>query len=344
MNENQTSTRFQMPAEWEPQSATWVSWPHNEETWPDNLLAAQNEFINFVVAVAKDQPVNVMAGSSCIDAARSAIKKKTESVDSLNEINFVEIRTNDAWARDYAPTFVIDRASGELASIDWQYNAWGGKYPPFDADQQVASRVAQHLQIKNVPGELCFEGGAIEINESGDLLTTDSCGLNPNRNPDVSKTEFETQLKLLLGAKRIVWLPGEGIEGDDTDGHIDQIARFTSDQCVVYAWTASDNDPRRAALEQNRVALARQLPNCKLVPLLLPDPFEFFGRLMPASYCNFLITNNSLLVPQFDVPEDEIALKTLEPLFANRRMVPLPSRNLSVGLGSFHCLSQQQPA
>ena len=329
-----------MPAEWEPQAAVWVSWPHNAETWPTNLNAAQTEFVSFVKAIAKGQIVNVMS-------PQSELENVTVQLADVLNVNVLNIETNDAWARDYAPTFVKEIESGKLAAIDWYYNAWGGKYPPFEFDQQVAKKVAHHLSIHHLAGGLCSEGGAIEVNEDGVLLTTESCALNPNRNAGMSKSDVESILHERLGCRQIVWLPGDGQEtktlcGDDTDGHIDQLARFVDNETIVHAW-ANESDVRFAALAANVAALRQQLPKVNLVPLLLPQPFEFCGREIPASYCNFLITNEAVIVPQFDVPEDSMAVEVLGSLFERREVVPLASRNLAVGLGSFHCLSQQQP-
>ena len=329
-----------MPAEWEPQAAMWVSWPHNADTWPENLNAAQSEFVSFVKAIAESQIVNVMSSGSDLENA-------VTQLDSVSNVNTLDIETNDAWARDYAPSFVKEVESGELAAIDWYYNAWGGKYPPFEADQQVAKKVADHLNIRHLAGGLCFEGGAIEVNENGVLLTTKSCALNPNRNAGMSKDDVESILQQRLGCRSVVWLPGDvpdnkAICGDDTDGHIDQLARFVDNETIVHAW-ANESDVRFAALAANVAALRQQLPKVNLVPLMLPQPLEFCGREIPASYCNFLITNEAVIVPQFDVPEDAMAVEVLGSLFESRKVVPLASRNLAVGLGSFHCLSQQQP-
>jgi len=333
-------TRFRMPSEWEPQAATWVSWPHNEETWPTNLSQAQAEFVSFVKAIAQSQSVNVMV-------PRSELKAAGLQLDSISNVEILAIETNDAWARDYAPTFVKDIESGELVGIDWYYNAWGGKYPPFEADQQVAKTVADHLGVRHLAGGLCFEGGAIEISEDGVLLTTESCALNSNRNAGMTKRDVELILGERLGCRKVVWLRGDvgkskTLHGDDTDGHIDQLARFVGNDTIVHAWV-DESDSRFAALDSNVAALREQLPDATLVPLMLPQPFEFCDREIPASYCNFVITNEAVIVPAFDVPQDVKAVEVLESLFVSREIVSLASRNLAVGLGSFHCLSQQQP-
>lgn len=330
---------LRMPAEWQPQAAIWLSWPHNIETWPENLAEAQAEFVGLAKTIAATQPVCVMVGGEALESAQ-------RTLDSITGLTLIEIPTNDAWARDYAPTFV-KQIDGKLNAIDWYYNAWGEKYPPFDEDQKVARRIADYLEIQSIAPDLCFEGGAIDVNDSGILLTTISCALDPNRNPDKSLEEVEDILCGFLGARNCVWLTGGQIEGDDTDGHIDQLARFTDDRTIVYAWTDDQSDPQQLALRGNLDDLERELPDrnrYRLIPLPMPERIEFLGRRIPASYCNFLITNQHVIVPQYDVAGDSLAIEILKPLFPNRQVIGLPSNNLSVGLGSFHCLSQQQPA
>ena len=335
-------SQYRMPAQWELQDAVWLSWPHNAETWPENLpgRSARLNLSSCAARSLKSQPVNVMAGLTEIRGAAVAMDDLFSRLGG--KIRLVPIETNDAWARDYAPTFVVDEAD-KLVAIDWDYNAWGGKYPPFDADQKVAAGVADRLQIEVIKPGLCFEGGGIEVNGVGTMLTTASCVLNANRNPGLSRDAAEKTFRSLLGVENIVWLPGGGVDGDDTDGHIDQLARFTNETTIVYAWTESDDDPRRVELAANFAALKIGCPDAQLIPLLLPPIFTYCGRVIPASYCNFLIINERVLVPQFGFDTDVAALDTLSPLFPDRELVPLASKNLTVGLGSFHCLSQHQP-
>ncbi|MEM9411265.1 MAG: agmatine deiminase family protein [Planctomycetota bacterium] len=333
-------SQFRMPAEWEPQEATWLGWPCNKDTWPENLAAAQAEFVALVRAICESQQANVMVGEG---DSRVAL----ESLAGIKRCRVLPFRTNDAWARDYAPTFVVEQDGQKLVSVDWHYNAWGGKYPPFENDQQIAKRVADHLQIQNVAGGICFEGGAIEVNSDGVLLTTESCALNLNRNAGKSRSEVESILMKRLGCKRVVWLPGDSdgkpvLPGDDTDGHVDQLFRFVNDSTIVHA-ACHESDARWVGIAKNVNSLKEQLPDVQLVPLQLPNEFEHCGRVIPASYCNFVITNHSVIVPQFEVPEDSLAVETIHSLFPNRKLVPLPCRELAVGLGSFHCLTQQQP-
>lgn len=354
-----STSSFTMPPEWHPQSGTWLAWPHNSDTWSQNLDSAQSEFAKLVHAIAADQHTWVLCPARNIDAARQAIADApaTELTPLQQQrIHFVDIATNDAWARDYAPTFVVEQSSNgnkQLHSVDWHYNAWGGKYPPFDDDQKVAAAIADRLNIPNHTAGLCLEGGAIEINGNGVLLITESCVFDPNRNPDVTQEQVEATLTRLLGVQHFVWLPGDAagptVLGDDTDGHIDQLARFTDDHTIVHAWTDDASDPQRPGLEENIHVLKQQMrqidPACRFMPLMLPPAIEACDLRVPACYCNFLITNGSVLVPQFaSADADATALRTLKPLFPDRRIVPLDSKNLTVGLGSFHCLTQQQPA
>lgn len=339
-----------MPAEWQPQSAVWLSWPHNVETWPDNLLQAQSEFVEFAKTIAATQQVFVLASAAARDLDPTLVEAARDAFADISNLTVVDIATNDAWARDYAPTFVVknDASEKSLMAIDWRYNAWGGKYPPFDDDQKVCQQVAEHLRIPCVNPNFCFEGGAIEVNESGVLLSTKSCALDPNRNPNHSIEEVDTLLSNMLGTTKHIWLTGDSIEGDDTDGHIDQLARFVNDETIVYAWAEDETDSQFEGLKKNRNNLRRELnskglEHYQLVPLPIPRKIELHGRRIPASYCNFLITNELVVVPQFGEPEDAKAVQILKPFFPKRLVVGLVSLNLSVGLGSFHCLSQQQP-
>lgn len=337
---------YRMPAEWEPQAAIWATWPDNVETWPENLIEAQIEFAALARTLAEITPVQVLVNRPSLEQAQQRLLDF-----DVVQVHLVDIATNDAWARDYAPTFVLDDAGG-LAAVDWDYNAWGGKYPPFDADQQVARRIAEGLGIPCHQPGLCFEGGALETNGAGIVLSTRSCAGDAHRNGHLTAEErlaaFESAFQTWLGAQQVVWLPGDGLAGDDTDGHIDQVARFVDPQTVVCAWCENSADPQHAPLRANLEALERGLaavlPQATVIRLPIPDPIEHAGRRLPASYCNFLITDGLVVVPQFGCPADQRAMDILGPLFPEHRVMGLPSRNLSVGLGSFHCLTQQQPA
>ncbi|MGI9518480.1 MAG: agmatine deiminase family protein [Pirellulaceae bacterium] len=348
---------FRMPAEWHPHEATWLAWPHNRDTWPDNLPAAQQEFILLVETISRDESV-------CVIAADEALEQAIATLAHVDNIEFFDIPTNDAWIRDYGPTFVINEETGETAAINWRYNGWGEKYPPFDQDVLVAELMAAGAAVDCFSTPFVIEGGALEINDSGDLLTTISCLLNHNRNPlpgdygpddEIPEQEFarhQTQLSRVLadmtGAASITWLSGAAVAGDDTDGHIDQQVRFADDLSVILAKGFSPDDPLQSGfantVEELRDTFSAQNRTLQGMDLPLPPPIHMFGRVIPASYLNFYICNYGVIVPQFDSPLADVrAIDLFKAAFPGRRIIGLPSLNLSVGLGSFHCLTQQQP-
>lgn len=328
---------YRMPAEWEPQSAVWVTRPHNVETWPVVMERALEQFDAWIDQLRRHVPV-------CV-------------TQSLN------IPTNDSWIRDYGPIFVVkDRpatsgsATPLLAMHDFHFNAWGAKYELRELDDLLPQHVAHQLNLPIWVHDLVLEGGSIEVNGRGTLLTTEQCLLNPNRNPALSRRQIEAALSAALNTPNIIWLPG-GIEGDDTDGHIDDIARFVNPTTIA-AIRAPKNHPDHDMLERNWQALQaardEQGGRFTLIPLPVPDPITFnyppdrFGpggeSPLPASYANFLITNEAVFVPVFGQPNDEPALKALEQACPEHAIIPVRSEWLVVGLGALHCLSQQQPA
>jgi len=343
---------YRWPAEWEPQASVWLAWPRNPNTWPDHFEPVPAEFAQFVRMVAEYEPVNVMAGGAEVFAQARSL------VGDVKNVILHDIPTNDSWCRDHGPTFLTRgvrgqgtgvRENAELkpALVDWEYNAWGGKYPPFDLDNQVPGRIAE-LQNRRrfVPG-IILEGGAIDGNGEGCLLTTESCLLNPNRNPQLSREQVEEYLKSYLGIQKVLWLKGGEIAGDDTDGHIDQIARFVNPTTIVVSFCNDPTDDNYEPSQQNLRELERltdvQGRPFRIVPLMLPRPLYCDGQRLPAGYANFLIVNGAVIVPQFGDPNDEAAVETLRPLFPGRDVRLCPSLNLIWGLGSFHCLSQQEP-
>jgi len=332
-----------MPAEWEPHAATWVAWPHNPETWPGCLDAAEREFRTLVESLAAFEPVNVVVQGP--EHARH-VHEQTVTLETPRPVQLYEVPTNDVWMRDIGPTFVEDPELGLLA-LDWTFNSWGQKYPPWDLDDAAAARVAGLAKVPSVRVGLVAEGGSLEVDGEGTLLVTERSLLGPQRNPGLERPELERRLEELLGVRHIVWLEGE-IEGDDTDGHIDEIARFVGPARLVCAHESDPTDSNHAPLEQCRARLRESRDArgraLEVIDLPLPPPLEYDGARVPASYANFYIMNAAVLVPVFGVATDEPVLQMLRDLFPERQVRGVPSRVLVRGLGSVHCLTQQQPA
>ena len=338
---------YRLPAEWQPHQATWFSWPHNAETWPGVLAEVERTLVQAVSALATGETVRI----NVRDAAHA------RHVDGLlagkvppGRVVLHAFPTNDAWCRDHGAIFVSrPAAAGEpLLAIDCEYNAWGGKYPPFDLDNAIPGRMAAELGVPRFPVDMVLEGGSIEVNGAGTLLTTEQCLLNPNRNPRLSRREIETRLRGLFGVTQVVWL-GDGIVGDDTDGHIDDMTRFVATDTVVTVVEADAADAYHAALRDNRARLdAVRLPDgrpLRVVELPMPAPVMHPERdRLPASYANFYVGNRVVLLPTFDCPADEEAAAILARCFPGRRIVGLDCRSVVIGLGTFHCLTQQVPA
>jgi len=263
----------------------------------------------------------------------------------MEQIAFHRIPTNEPWCRDHGPIFLTRDADPKLAIVDWDYNAWGNKYPPFDFDDVVPTRVGEILDVPVFYPGMILEGGSIEVNGAGALLTTESCLLNPNRNPQCSREQIEQQLRDYLGAREILWL-GPGIAGDDTDGHIDDLARFVSERTVVAVVEENRDDENYKPLQENLVRLREMHTGQRKIDMVtLPMPKKIMrdGLRLPASYANFYIANACLLVPTFADPNDEAALSILGELFPTRDVIGIDCRELIWGLGTFHCLTQQQP-
>ena len=324
---------YRWPAEWEPHRATWVAWPHNRDTWPGGLEPARRQFAQLVTAIARCEPVHVLAGrGEPADSARAALGQ-------LSQVQLHDIPTNDAWIRDHGPIFLAAHRPQPQALLDWKYNAWGNKYPPFELDNAVPRRIAALTTRRRFAPDMVLEGGSVDGNGQGVVLTTDSCLLNPNRNPGLDRQAIERNLCDYLAAEHVVWLTGE-IPGDDTDGHVDQIARFVGPSTVVMV-----DDPDGRMLQENRKRLqsAGCLPNLEVIPLPWPAPKYCGQQRLPASYANFYIVNGGVLVPTFGDPLDRQACQILAACFPDREVVPLPADALALGRGAVHCLTQQEP-
>ncbi len=337
---------YRMPAEWDAHAATWLSWPHNPDTWYTGIERVEAAMVRLAAALAESEPVYV----NVLDADHEAhVRRLLARQLPPERLQLFRIPTNDAWCRDHGAIFVTRPASaGEpLMALDFEFNAWGGKYPPWDLDNAVPAEMAAALGIPCFKTGMVLEGGSIDVNGQGALLTTEQCLLNPNRNPSLDRAAIEARLRLLLGVNQIIWL-GEGIVGDDTDGHVDDICRFVAADTVVTAIEPNPRDPNHAPLAANRERLVgARLEDgrpLKVIELPMPEPVRFGGERLPASYANFLITNHSVLMPAFAQPRDAAAQAVLAHCFPGRAIVPVDSRELVLGLGAVHCLSQQLPA
>jgi agmatine deiminase len=285
--------------------------------------------------------VNVRAGGAAVMAEAKSL------VGGIPQVHLHDIPTNDAWTRDHGPTFLVGAPGSPPALVDWGYNAWGGKYPPFDLDDAVPRHIAELTGRHRFTPGIILEGGAIDPNGRGTVLTTEQCLLNPNRNPRLNRADMERYLADYLGAKKVLWL-GEGIEGDDTDGHIDELARFVGPRTVVAAWEENRDDfnhrPLRDNLERLKQMTDQDGQPLEVIPLPMPRPIFHDGQRLPASYCNFYIANGVVIVPQFDDPADRTVMEILGRQFPDREIIGVPARDLVWGLGAFHCITQQEPA
>ncbi|MEP7078289.1 MAG: agmatine deiminase family protein [Chthoniobacterales bacterium] len=334
---------YRMPAEWEPHAATWLSWPRRETiSFPDAFDRVMPTFRQMVAALVEAEPVCI---NVCNGAHEAEARAALDGLE-LERVTFYRIPSNEPWCRDHGPIFLTRAAQPKLAIVDWGHNAWGGKYPPFDLDDVVPTRIAEALELPVFDGGMILEGGSIEVNGAGALLTTEACLLNPNRNPQLTRRQIEQRLRDFLGIDEILWL-GDGIEGDDTDGHVDDLTRFVAEQTVVTAVEENRDDPNFEPLQQNLARLRKMRINGRpldVVTLPMPARIERAGQRLPASYANYYITNTSILLPTYSDPSDDIACATLQQLFPTRKIVGIDCRELIWGLGAFHCLTQQQPA
>jgi agmatine deiminase len=339
-----------MPAEWEPHLATWLSWPHNQDTWPDILHLILPAYARMVVELSRSETVHINVNDAAMEAqARRVI----QAAGAHGDIYFHHFPTNDAWCRDHGALFVLHKHASEpfagppLVATDWDYNAWGGKYPPFDRDNQIPALMASTLGVPRFAGGMVLEGGSIDVNGSGLLLTSESCLLNPNRNPFLNRAQIEQRLCAMFGVDKVLWL-GDGIVGDDTDGHIDDLARFVAPDTIVTTVEEDPADDNYAVLQDNLErlhAMRDQRGNpLRIITMPMPPPVFYRGQRMPATYANFYIANRVVLLPYYNHPNDERARHILQACFPTRRVVGIDCTNLIVGLGAFHCLTQQVPA
>lgn len=330
---------LKMPAEWAEHEAIWLSWPHDLESFGEGLPGAERAYVEMIRAIHKTERVELLV----LDRARRGRVEEMLSkagVD-LSRMRFHERRYADIWFRDYGPTFLTG-AGGKKAMTHWVFNAWGGKYKELMPDTEIPRALIEPLlKIATFRPGIVMEGGSIDVDGTGTLLTTEQCLLNKNRNPQLTREQIEQILRDHLSVDRIVWLK-EGIAGDDTDGHIDDIARFFAPGKALCAYEDERSDANFAPLKECVTDLEKA--KLEVVRLPMPEPVEADGRRLPASYANFYIGNGVVLAPVFGCPQDGKALKILESCFPDRAIAPILCRELVRGLGTVHCVSQQQPA
>jgi len=346
MNATPKQLGYHFPAEFAKHNAMWLSWPHKEASWPGKIESIYPVYAQFIQYVAEGETVNI----NVVDEAmkQKALRYVTEAGADLNNVNFFIHPTNDAWCRDHGPAFLINpKAEHKKVIVDWGYNAWGGKYPPFDLDDNIPTLVGKHYNIPVFYPGIVMEGGSVEFNGKGTLLTTTACLLNENRNPHLNQKQIEEYLIDYYGVDHILWL-GDGIVGDDTDGHIDDITRFVNEDTVVTVVEENKQDENFELLQENlktlktlRLETGKQM---NIVELPMPGAVVYEDMRLPASYANFYIGNKYVVVPTFRDKNDDRALDILQKCFPDRKVIGLDSVDIIWGLGSFHCLSQQEPA
>jgi agmatine deiminase len=336
-----------MPAEWEPHRGTWLSWPHKEASWPGKFGPVPGIFACMVRHLAEREEVHINVAGPAME--REVRRLLADQGAGSGNVFFHYNPTNDAWCRDHGPIFLQRGGAGarEEVVVDWIFNAWGGKYPPFDLDDAIPTRIAREYGLPVFSPGIVMEGGSIDVNGRGTLLTTEACLLNPNRNPTLDREAIEGYLRDYVGVSHILWL-GDGIAGDDTDGHVDDLTRFVDPQTVV---TVVEDDPGDENYEPLQENLERLRGMCdqdgrplRVVRLPMPRPLYHEGQRLPASYANFYIANGLVLLPTYDPERDDEARAVLQRLFPDREVVGIDCTDLVWGLGAFHCVGQQWPA
>ena len=329
-----------MPAEWEPHEATWLAWPHESSDWPGKFQPVPWVYADIVRKLARVERVRILVRDRDAERRVRTILKKAHA--DLSAVEFHHYFTNRSWTRDYCPLFVADD-SGNVAVTDWEFNGWA-KYANHEHDNAIPEFVANQLQMKRWRPNLVLEGGSIDVNGSGRMLTTEECLLSEvqARNPGVSRKALEEAFHDYLGIDEVIWLK-RGIAGDDTHGHVDDLARFAGRDRILLAVEEDPRDENYEPLREN-FELLQQRRDLEVVPLPMPGRVEFAGQRLPASYANFYIANRIVLVPTFNDRNDRVALNRIAECFPDREIVGIHALDLVLGLGTLHCMTMQQPA
>lgn len=345
MNGTPAELGYYFPAEFATHRATWLSWPHKEASWPGKISTVYPPYAKFIKEISAGERVCINVNDATMQAFAAECLHQ-HGVD-LDKIDFFFHPTNDAWCRDHGPAFLVNPAADiKKVVVDWGYNAWGNKYPPYDLDDVIPTLIAEKLNLPVFYPGIVMEGGSVEFNGAGTVLTSTCCLLNLNRNPHLDRDRLEQYLHDYYGVRQVLWV-NEGIDGDDTDGHIDDTVRFVNSDTVLCVVEQNRNDVNFGVLKKNLQELKKmRLLNGKqlnVVELPMPDAVIYEDQRLPASYANFYISNSVVVVPVFNCASDDRALKTIEACFPGRRTVGIDSTDIIWGLGSFHCLSQQEP-
>ena len=328
-----------MPAEWEPQEAIWLTWPHNELTWPDGMLAdVERTYVHIIRSLHTGQKIKLLVKDSDSEA-KIRLMLDREGI-ALSQIVFVSVAAEDSWIRDYGPTFVINPRQRQLAMVKWRFNVWGDKYDDLIGDDRIPHELNKTLKLPVFEPGIVLEGGSIEVDGAGTVLTTEQCLLNKNRNPHLRREQIEEYLREYLNVSHVLWLE-EGIAGDDTDGHIDDIARFADKETVICAFEDDTADENYGLLKDNYERLVGFGLN--VVKLPMPGYIGDRHARLPASYANFYVGNKTVVVPVFGHRNDQRALEILQKCFPSRHVVGVHATSMVHGLGTIHCCSQQEP-
>ncbi len=328
---------FRMPAEWERHEGTWLAWPHEKSDWPGKFEPIAWVYSEIVKHLARVERVHILVNDAGSERKARRMLKKAHADSPA--VDFFYCKTDRSWTRDFCPTFVRDEDDA-VVIMDWKFNGWA-KYENSQTDDAVPSQIASHLRLRSVQPEIVLEGGSIDVNGAGWILTTEECLLSDvqARNPGMTREQYEDVFRRYLGVNRTIWLK-RGIAGDDTHGHVDDLARFVDPTTVVLAVEHDPSDENFEPLQENLELLKSS--DLRVVELPMPEPVYFGGQRLPASYANFYIANDLVLMPTFNDKNDRIALNTLAELFPGRKVVGIHAVDLVLGLGTLHCMTQQQ--